>query len=212
MQFPRAEPGRRRVPPGAGGESLGRTNGGSRFRRGGYRDRGYEGRWEWMRSGRGRIRARCGGVDREVRAGASRFQGRGRHLGSAADRQVRQGRWSRARSARRCGRRRPGGRLRRPAWILAGRRVRECWRRGRGRRWACGQVQSTGERSDRSMGRCAMWSPAYCAGWGDATAQPPFGSFTRVAVAVWMDVSAAIAGKARIDSGVVAQPGTPSTS
>jgi hypothetical protein len=55
-------------------------------------------------------------------------------------------------------------------------------------------------------------SIGYCAGWGGTTAQPPLVPLTRVAVADWMDVSAAILGKALIDSGVLAQAGTPSTS
>jgi hypothetical protein len=53
----------------------------------------------------------------------------------------------------------------------------------------------------------------YCAACeGATTAQPPFVPFTTVAVAVWMDVAAAILGKVLIDSGVVAHPGMPSTS
>lgn len=53
---------------------------------------------------------------------------------------------------------------------------------------------------------------AYCAGWGGTTSQPPSVPLTRMAVADWMDVSAAIFGKALIDSGVRAQSGMPSTS
>jgi len=55
-------------------------------------------------------------------------------------------------------------------------------------------------------------SIGYCAGWGGTTAQPRFGSLARVAVADWMDVSAAILGKVLMDSGVRAQSGMPSTS
>ena len=55
-------------------------------------------------------------------------------------------------------------------------------------------------------------STGYCTRWGGTTAQPPFVPLTRVAVADWMDVSAAILGKVLIDSGVLAQAGTPSTS
>ncbi len=49
----------------------------------------------------------------------------------------------------------------------------------------------------------------YCAGGGGTTAQPPLASLTRVAVADWMDVSAAILGKVLIDSGVRTQSGSP---
>jgi hypothetical protein len=53
---------------------------------------------------------------------------------------------------------------------------------------------------------------AYCAGRGGTTAQPPLVPLTRVAVADWMDVSAAILRKVLIDSGVRAHSGIPSTS
>lgn len=56
------------------------------------------------------------------------------------------------------------------------------------------------------------FSIGYCAGWGGTTAQPPLVPLTKVAVADWMDVSAAILGKVLIDSGVRAQSGMPSTS
>ena len=55
-------------------------------------------------------------------------------------------------------------------------------------------------------------SNGYCAGWGGTTAQPPLAPLTRVAIADWMDVSAAILGKVLIDSGVRTQSGRPSTS